>query len=59
LPHWIIILISCLNIPIVYGYILQGEQLNLSKFGDAYGRYMQRVPRINFLAGLLRALRRS
>jgi protein-S-isoprenylcysteine O-methyltransferase Ste14 len=28
------------------------------KFGDAYRRYMQRVPRVNFLAGIVRLLRK-
>ena len=56
LPHWIIVLISSLNIAIVYWSILQGEHQNISKFGDTYVRYMETVPRINLLAGLIRRL---
>jgi len=35
---------------------LQGELQNIVKFGDAYRRYMEAVPRINLLIGLLRLL---
>ena len=56
LPHWIIVLISSVNIAIVYWFILQGEHQNITKFGDTYRRYMETVPRINLLAGLIRRL---
>jgi protein-S-isoprenylcysteine O-methyltransferase Ste14 len=35
------------------------EQSNIKKFGDDYIRYMDRVPRMNFLVGLVRLLRRK
>jgi protein-S-isoprenylcysteine O-methyltransferase Ste14 len=57
LPHWIIVLISALNIAIVYWFILQGERRNITKFGDTYVHYTETVPRINLLAGLIRRLR--
>ena len=53
-PHWIIALISFVNIAIVYWFILYGERLNITRFGDPYRRYMETVPRINLLAGLIR-----
>jgi protein-S-isoprenylcysteine O-methyltransferase Ste14 len=56
LPHWTIVLISAVNIAIVYGFILQGERQNITRFGDPYRRYMESVPRINLLAGLIRRL---
>jgi protein-S-isoprenylcysteine O-methyltransferase Ste14 len=56
LPHWIIGLISSVNIAIVYWSILQGERQNITKFGDTYRRYMETVPRINLLAGLIMRL---
>jgi len=55
-PHWIIVLISSVNMAIVYWFTLQGERQNITKFGDTYRRYMETVPRINLLAGLLRSL---
>jgi protein-S-isoprenylcysteine O-methyltransferase Ste14 len=53
-PHWGILLISSVNIAIVYWDILQGDCRNIEKFGSPYERYMQAVPRINLMAGLLR-----
>jgi len=53
-PHWLILLISSVNIAVVYWFTWQGEQQNIIVFGDAYRRYMENVPRINLLAGLSR-----
>ena len=55
-PHWLTLLISSANVAIVYGFILQGEGQNITRFGDAYRRYMGRVPRINLLAGVYKRL---
>ncbi len=57
-PHWIVFLISFVNVAVVYCFIVQGERQNITKFGDAYKRYMENVPRINLLAGIFRRLRR-
>jgi protein-S-isoprenylcysteine O-methyltransferase Ste14 len=57
LPHGITVLLSSVNAAIVYGFILQGERANIERFGDAYRRYMDEVPRINLFRGLLRYLR--
>ena len=59
LPHWIIVLISSVNIAIVYWFILQGERQNITKFGDTYRRYMETVPRINLLTGIIMRLQRK
>jgi protein-S-isoprenylcysteine O-methyltransferase Ste14 len=56
-PHWLILLLSFVNVAVIYWFILQGEQQNITKFGDAYRRYMESVPRINLLAGVFRRLR--
>lgn len=53
-PHWIMFMISLVNIIFVYGSIQQGEQLNIQKFGDDYRYYMKTVPKINLLAGIFR-----
>jgi protein-S-isoprenylcysteine O-methyltransferase Ste14 len=57
LPHWIMLVISLVNIAIVYGFMLQGERQNLTQFGEAYRGYMEAVPRINLVAGMMRRLR--
>jgi protein-S-isoprenylcysteine O-methyltransferase Ste14 len=59
LPHWATVLLSSLNIVIVYLFILQGERRNIELFDSEYEQYIERVPRVNFIAGFLRSLRRS
>jgi len=40
-----------------YKDILREEQMRVEKFGDDYRRYMEQVPRMNLLIGILRYLR--
>jgi len=42
-----------------YLLMLADEQQNVEAFGDDYTQYMQRVPRMNLLSGLLRRRRRT
>ena len=42
-----------------YLLMLADEQQNVEAFGDDYTRYMQRVPRMNLVSGLLRLRRRA
>jgi protein-S-isoprenylcysteine O-methyltransferase Ste14 len=58
LPHWIIAANAIMGMASVYWTMILGEQRNLEKFGETYERYMQSVPRMNILAGLMRQLRR-
>jgi protein-S-isoprenylcysteine O-methyltransferase Ste14 len=37
--------------------VLREEQMSIEKFGDDYKRYMQKVPRMNLLVGVIRLLR--
>jgi protein-S-isoprenylcysteine O-methyltransferase Ste14 len=56
--HW---LSPILGLPwMVYLYLsmLGEEQANIQRFGDAYRRYMQEVPRVNFIVGAIRHLQR-
>ena len=59
LPHWLTLLLSLTNIAILYGFILQGDRRNVELFGSEYEQYIERVPRVNFLAGFLKSLRRG
>jgi protein-S-isoprenylcysteine O-methyltransferase Ste14 len=57
--HWLSVIFG---IPVmVFLYMGMGveEQSNIEKFGDDYIRYMDKVPRVNFLAGVIRLLRRK
>ena len=45
---------------IVFGYLdtFKEEQRCIEKFGDEYKRYMEKVPRINFVLGIIRTLQK-
>ena len=57
--HW---LSAIIGIPIIvwsYMEAAKAEEGLILKFGDDYKRYMQRVPRMNLLSGILRLRRRA
>jgi len=55
--HWIIILLSIPIIPLTYIDLIKADKDSIEKFGDDYKAYMKRVPRANFLPGIIRHLR--
>lgn len=55
---WIIAGMGVIIIPLLYVDILMADRHELEKFGEAYKRYMQRVPRVNFVLGITRLLKR-
>lgn len=54
--HWLVILLGVASVGMYWWSAAAEEERNLSKFGDAYRDYMDRVPRFNFLLGLYRAI---
>ena len=54
---WIVAIGTIVAIVCCYLIILSGDERNIEKFGDGYKRYMQKVPRINFVLGIIRLLR--
>ena len=56
--HWIVILLGCISLVIYYYDTFTEEEQNLVKFGEEYLDYQQRVPRINFLLGIFRVLKK-
>ena len=56
--HWLTLVLGVAVLAWFFAYALpwSDEQL-IEKFGDEYRRYMQKVPRTNFVAGLIRTLR--
>lgn len=54
--HWAIALLAVLGMVFFYLQAVEEEKICLSKFGEAYLQYSQRVPRFNFILGLVRAL---
>jgi protein-S-isoprenylcysteine O-methyltransferase Ste14 len=57
--HWIVIILGIPIIPLTYIDLLNADKDGIRKFGDDYKRYMQRVPRANFLIGIIWFLRRK
>ena len=55
--HWLGLISGIAGSILFYKDILKEEQSNIEKFGDDYKRYMQKVPRMNIVAGVIRLLR--
>ena len=55
--HWLVIVIGSASMGLLYLELCAADQEGIDKFGDAYRSYMQRVPRANFLLGLIRLMR--
>ena len=55
--HWIVIILGIPIIPLTYIDLLRGDKRLINKFGDDYKKYMKKVPRVNFLWGIIRLLR--
>jgi protein-S-isoprenylcysteine O-methyltransferase Ste14 len=56
--HWLSLICAIAPTALLYGVMLQEEKSNVEKFGDDYKRYMQNVPRMNLLVGIIRLIRR-
>ena len=55
--HWIIICLGIPVIPLMYVDLIHADKDGIKKFGDDYKQYMKKVPRANFLLGIIRLLR--
>ena len=56
--HWLVVVIGVVAMMSVYLAMREEDGRLIEKFGDDYKRYMQSVPRMNFLVGFIRLLRR-
>ncbi len=57
--HWLVVILGIMGAAVIYLNTFEEEKENLQKFGDAYRSYQEEVPRLNFLLGLLRLMRRK
>ena len=57
--HWLLVLIGIFIVGITPKWIREAEENLILKFGDDYKRYMKKVPRINFILGIIRLLRKK
>ena len=57
--HWLSVISGVIGSVLFYMDATKGEELeNTRKFGDDYRRYMEEVPRINLVVGIIKLLRR-
>jgi protein-S-isoprenylcysteine O-methyltransferase Ste14 len=56
--HWFVILLGIPVIPLTYIDLIKADKDAIDKFGDNYKQYMKKVPRANFIFGIIRLLRR-
>ena len=54
---WLITAIGAVTIVLLYIDIVMADKHEVEKFGDNYRRYMERVPRTNFVLGIIRLVR--
>jgi protein-S-isoprenylcysteine O-methyltransferase Ste14 len=57
--HWIVIFLGISIIPFIYLDLLRADKQLIEKFGDEYQKYIQKVPRANFLLGVFRLFYRK
>jgi protein-S-isoprenylcysteine O-methyltransferase Ste14 len=54
--HWTSVALGLVSMSLVYADTFKADKDCVEKFGAAYERYMERVPRVNFVAGIVRRL---
>jgi len=57
--HWAVALPGLVAVALHYVGAIQEEQSSIVKFGEDYRRYMETVPRMNFILGIIRLVRRK
>lgn len=55
--HWIVVLLGIPIFPLTYIDLIKADRDLVEKFGRDYTDYAERVPRANFLLGMIRRLR--
>jgi len=55
--HWIVICLGIPIIPLTYIDLIDADKDAIKKFGEDYKKYMKKVPRANFLLGIIRFLK--
>ena len=58
-PHWLFGVLGVIGTVVIYLSCKEEDRYLIEKFGDDYKDYMQKVPRMNFLLGVIWLLRRS
>jgi protein-S-isoprenylcysteine O-methyltransferase Ste14 len=58
-PHWIFVFLGIPGIFLTYLGTKREDKLLIEKFGNEYKKYMDEVPAINILVGILRKIKRN
>jgi len=56
--HWLSAIVAVPVFVLFYQYVLKEEKDLVLQFGNDYKRYMQKVPKMNFVVGIIRLLKR-
>jgi protein-S-isoprenylcysteine O-methyltransferase Ste14 len=56
--HLLNLLLGVVEMSLIYNDMRREEKNNIEKFGDYYLRYMEQVPRMNFVLGTIKLQRR-
>jgi protein-S-isoprenylcysteine O-methyltransferase Ste14 len=57
--HWIVAIFGAVVVLVTYTGTFEEESSCMEKFGQDYERYRERVPRVNFVFGIVRLLMRK
>jgi protein-S-isoprenylcysteine O-methyltransferase Ste14 len=56
--HWTSVVLGLPSLVLAYADTFKADQGCIEKFGDAYRHYVERVPRVNFVAGIVQLILR-
>lgn len=57
--HWTSLVLGLISMGIVYIDTFKADQYCIKKFGAAYKRYIEKVPRVNFVLGVIKRMQGS
>ena len=57
--HWLVFVLGLTAVVIYFLDTYNEETECIKKFGEAYQQYMRRIPRMNFISGIIRAIQRN
>jgi protein-S-isoprenylcysteine O-methyltransferase Ste14 len=58
-PHWIFVLLGIPGIWLTYLGTKREDRLLIEKFGDEYKQYMDKVPAMNIITGIIRKIKKN